>query len=77
MKKAIIKQTVQNRINEGMFRTRKFWFVLKADNGKIIDTSQQYTQKHNAIKILKKHHPEFEIVDTTVVKKTGVKKIHA
>jgi uncharacterized protein YegP (UPF0339 family) len=65
-KTAVIKQTVQNRLDEGMFRTRMFWFVLKAGNGKVVGTSEQYTQKHNAVKVVKDHHPAFKIVDTTL-----------
>lgn len=57
--KAIVK-TVSHGKQKGQFR-----FVLKASNGEVIAVSETYTQKHNALDIIKEYFPNFEIVDKT------------
>ncbi len=51
MKKAIIHKT-----KNGQFR-----FNLIAKNGEIIATSETYTRRSSAKKVLKKHFPDFNI----------------
>lgn len=65
MKRAIIKQTRQTKILQGMFRTRMFWFVLVGENGEILVHSENYSQKHNVMEVLNKYFPDFKIEDTT------------
>lgn len=55
--KAIIK-----RVSHGK-RKGEFRFVLVAENGEIIATSETYTQKHNVISLLETHFSNFTIVD--------------
>lgn len=64
MKKAIIT-TVKRGKHQGEFK-----FKLVAANGETIAQSypESYTQKHNAIKVLKKNFPDFEIQDQTTGK---------
>ncbi|RYE53994.1 MAG: DUF1508 domain-containing protein [Sphingobacteriales bacterium] len=62
MQQAIIKKILQGKM-VGQFR-----FNLKAENGEVIATSENYKAKQSVIKTLKKYFPAFEIVDTTIKK---------
>jgi uncharacterized protein YegP (UPF0339 family) len=59
MKRAIIKKVSKGR-QKGEYR-----FLLIAENGEIIATSETYTAKHNVVDVIKAHFPEFTIVDKT------------
>lgn len=69
MRRAIIKQTRQTKILQGVFLTRRFHFVLKGDNGEIIATGEPVSQKHNVMEVLKKYFPEYLIFDETTTLK--------
>lgn len=55
--KAIIKRVTHGK-QKGQFR-----FILVAENGEIIATGKNYTQKHNIIELLEKYFSNFAIID--------------
>jgi uncharacterized protein YegP (UPF0339 family) len=60
MKKAIIKKVTHGKL-KGQFR-----FILKAENGEIVATSETYTQKHSCIETIESNFPNFIIEDKTI-----------
>lgn len=52
------------KVTKGQY-VGQFRFRLYALNGEMIATSEQYTQKHNAVSVLKKYFSNFEIIDKT------------
>ena len=57
MKTATIKRITHGKL-KGQFR-----FILKAENGEIIATSESYTQKHSCKETLESNFPNFKILD--------------
>lgn len=57
MKTAQIKRVTHGHM-KGQYR-----FLLKAENGKIIATSETYTQKHSLLETLETNFPNFKIVE--------------
>ena len=64
--KLIFMKAYIKKVKKGK-RIGEFKFTLAAANGETIAQSypETYTQKHNCIKTLKTHFPQFEIVDLT------------
>jgi uncharacterized protein YegP (UPF0339 family) len=62
LKARIYKKRWQLLVRKPTFK-QHYWFVLIGMNDEPIAKSEEYTQKHNALEILKRYFPNAEIED--------------
>lgn len=65
MAKAQVFRRDHRKLWPGQKVEYSYFFTLIGDNGEIVAQSEAYTQKHNAVEVLAKYFPNFDVIDQT------------